>query len=60
MRITNQMIKYAHSPSECVMLAIIVSGFNTALNDVATIHVVISGIVCAATDRKQVATAILF
>jgi hypothetical protein len=55
MRITNQMIKYAHSRSEWAMFAIIVSGFNTALNDVATTHVTIHGIVRATTDRKQLA-----
>jgi hypothetical protein len=58
MGITNPMIKYADSRSEWVMFAIIVSGFNTALNDVATTHVMINGIVPATTDRKQLATAI--
>jgi hypothetical protein len=58
MRIINQMIKYAHSRSEWAMFAIIVSGFNTALDDMATTHVMINGIVRATTDRKQHATAI--
>jgi hypothetical protein len=47
MKITNPMIKYAHSRSEWAMFAIIVSGFKIALNDVATTHVMINGIVRA-------------
>jgi hypothetical protein len=58
MRITNRMIKYTHSRSEWVMFASIVSGFNTALNDVATTHVMMKGIVPAITGRKQLPTAI--
>jgi hypothetical protein len=58
MRITNSMIKYAHRRSEWVRFTGIVSGFNTALNDVATIHVMINGILPTTTDRKQLATAI--